>query len=225
MEGKHIEKMVEKIKFSLFSPEMVRKISSAKITVPDTYNEDGYPIDGGLVDQRMGVIDPGLKCKTCGGKIRSCPGHFAHIELVRPVVHPEFAKKIHGLLKASCFKCHRLLVPKKQIDEFVALMLNEEDVSAELLAGIKKASTCPHCGAKQAEVKFEKPTTFYEGDRQLLASEIRDYLAALSAGDLKQMGFDPRVCEAGVDGNHRAPRAAGYGEALNHAGDGREVRG
>ncbi len=191
MEGKHIEKMVEKIKFSLFSPEMVRKISSAKITVPDTYNEDGYPIDGGLVDQRMGVIDPGLKCKTCGGKIRSCPGHFAHIELVRPVVHPEFAKKIHGLLKASCFKCHRLLVPKKQIDEFVALMLNEEDVSAELLAGIKKASTCPHCGAKQAEVKFEKPTTFYEGDRQLLASEIRDYLAALSAGDLKQMGFDP----------------------------------
>jgi len=190
MEGRHIEKMVEKIKFSLFSPEMIRKISGAKITVPDTYNEDGYPIDGGLVDQRMGVIDPGLKCKTCGGKIRSCPGHFAHIELVRPVVHPEFAKVIYVLLKASCAKCHRLLVPKKQIDQFVSL-LKEEEISDELLAGIKKSSTCPHCGAKQAEVKYEKPTTFYEGDRQFLPSDIRDYLAAIPASDLKLMGFDP----------------------------------
>jgi len=92
--GEFVEKMVDRIKFSLFSPEMVRKISAAKITVPDTYNEDGYPIDGGLVDQRMGVIDPGLKCKTCGGRTRTCSGHFTHIELVRPVIHPEFARII-----------------------------------------------------------------------------------------------------------------------------------
>ncbi|MFA6214513.1 MAG: hypothetical protein WC717_04525, partial [Candidatus Micrarchaeia archaeon] len=76
-----VTKMVDRVKFSLFSPEMIRRASSVKITVPDTYNDDSYPIDGGLVDPRMGVIDPGLKCKTCGGKIRSCPGHFAHIEL------------------------------------------------------------------------------------------------------------------------------------------------
>ena len=40
-----IEKMIKEVKFSLFSPEMVRRMSAAKITVPDTYNEDGYPID------------------------------------------------------------------------------------------------------------------------------------------------------------------------------------
>jgi len=188
--GRTTEKMVDRIKFSLFSPEMIRKMSSAKITVPDTYNEDGYPIDGGLVDQRMGVIDPGLKCKTCGGKIRSCPGHFAHIELVRPVIHPEFSKTIYVLLKATCDKCHRVLVSKKQSDEYVAL-LTEEEVSDEIIGSIKKLSTCPHCGAKQGEVKFEKPTTFYVGGRQLLPSDVRDHLAEIPNADLKLLGLDP----------------------------------
>ena len=57
-------KIIESIQFSLFSPEQIRKVSAAKITVPDTYDEDGYTINGGLADQRLGVIDPGLKCKT-----------------------------------------------------------------------------------------------------------------------------------------------------------------
>ena len=112
-----VTKMIDRVKFSLFSPEMIRRGSSAKITVPDTYNDDSYPIDGGLVDPRMGVIDPGLKCKTCGGKIRSCPGHFAHIELVRPVIHPEFSKVILFILKSTCHSCKRILVSEEEIEE------------------------------------------------------------------------------------------------------------
>jgi len=188
--GRHTDMMVEKVKFSLFSPDMIRKMSAAKISVPDTYNEDGYPIDGGLVDQRMGVIDPGLKCKTCGGKIRSCPGHFAHIELVRPVVHPEFSKIIFLLLKATCEKCHRILIPKKQIDDFVAV-LAEEDVPEEIIANLKKLSTCPYCATKQGDVKFEKPTTFYVTGKQLLPTDVRDHLAEIPSADLKLLGMDP----------------------------------
>jgi len=185
-----VEKAVEKIKFSLFSPDMVRKISAAKITVPDTYNEDGYPIDGGLVDQRLGVIDPGLRCKTCGGKIRSCSGHFGHIELVRPVIHPEFAKVILILLKATCQSCHRVLVSKKQIDDF-KIALNEEDVAEQMLASIKKLSKCPYCEAKQQDIKLEKPTTFNLGDRMLLTTEVREALAAIPNDDLKLLGVNP----------------------------------
>ena len=58
-----VRKVFDKLKFSLFSPEMARKMSAAKIIVPDTYDDDGYPIDGGLVDTRLGVVDPGLRCK------------------------------------------------------------------------------------------------------------------------------------------------------------------
>ena len=211
MNNSYIEKKVEKIKFSLYSPEMIRKMSSAKITVPDTYNEDGYPIDGGLVDQRMGVIDPGLKCKTCGGKIRSCPGHFAHIELVRPVIHPMFSKVIHMLFKATCTKCHRLLLSKKAIEGYIGELEKEEEDeskgklphapkqegvaaaahSERMVKGVKKLSKCPHCDEKQKEVKFEKPNTFTIGDKQLLPSDVRDHLAAIPAADLRQLGLDP----------------------------------
>jgi DNA-directed RNA polymerase beta' subunit len=35
-----IQKVLDKLKFSLFSPEMIRKMSAAKIIVPDTYDDD-----------------------------------------------------------------------------------------------------------------------------------------------------------------------------------------
>ena len=185
-----VEKMVERLRFSLFSPEMIRKMSAAKITVPDTYNEDGYPIEGGLVDQRMGVIDPGLRCKTCGGKIRTCSGHFTHIELVRPVVHPEFAKVIFLLLKSTCRQCKRILISKKQADDFSEALTAEEALD-QVIEKTKKVSICPHCGAKQVDLKLEKPVTVYEGERMLLPTEIRDSLARISADDLKLLGLNP----------------------------------
>ncbi len=77
-------------------------MSAAEITVPDTYDEDGYPIEGGLMDKRLGVIDPpGLRCETCGGaRAGECPGHFGHVELARPVIHVGFAKTIHRFWRA-----------------------------------------------------------------------------------------------------------------------------
>lgn len=185
-----VEKMVDKIKFSLFSPEMIRKISAAKITVPDTYNEDGYPIDGGLVDQRMGIIDPGLKCKTCGGKIRSCSGHFTHIELVRPVIHPEFAKVIYMLLKGTCNNCKRVLLTEKQFSEFTESLASGEATTEEVISKTKKVGECPYCKEKQLIIKLEKPTTFYAGERMLLPTEVRDWLAKIPDEDLKLMGLD-----------------------------------
>ncbi len=116
-----IQKVLDKLRFSLFSPEMIRKMSAAKIIVPDTYDDDGYPIDGGLVDTRLGVVDPGLRCKTCGGTVKECPGHFGHIDLVRPIVHVEFAKHLYYVLKSTCPSCHKMLSKKPVSREFSAL--------------------------------------------------------------------------------------------------------
>ena len=185
-----VTKMVDRVKFSLFSPEMIRKASSAKITVPDTYNDDSYPIDGGLVDPKMGVIDPGLKCKTCGGKIRSCPGHFAHIELVRPVIHPEFAKHILFILKSTCHSCKRILLSDEEIKELEETIA--EDREEEMKSKNKKRqSKCPHCHAKIAELKLMRPTTFYKDGASMLPTEVREWLAAVPDKDLRTLGFDP----------------------------------
>ncbi len=185
------EKKIENVKFTIFSPEMVRKMSEIKVIVPDTYNEDGYPIDDGLMDQRMGVIDPGLRCKTCGGTVHNCPGHFGHIDLVRPVIHCEYARIITYVLKMTCSSCSRILV-KKELDESeVKEIIDLEGDAAANAKTLSKVKKCPHCGAKQEDIKFEKPTTILEGKKVLQPIEIRERLIKIPDEDVRKMGLDP----------------------------------
>lgn len=63
-------------------------MSVAKIEFPELYDEGTQkPRVGGLLDPRMGTIDRNYKCQTCGESMSECPGHFAHIELAKPVYH------------------------------------------------------------------------------------------------------------------------------------------
>lgn len=80
-----IPKLIDHVDFGMTSPDEIRKISVTKIVTADTYDEDGYPIERGLMDSRLGVVDPGLRCRTCGARAGDCPGHFGHVELARPV--------------------------------------------------------------------------------------------------------------------------------------------
>ncbi|MGI0141295.1 MAG: DNA-directed RNA polymerase subunit A' [Candidatus Micrarchaeales archaeon] len=199
--------IIDFVKFGILSVDQIRRLSVAKLTVPDTYNEDGYPIDGGLLDQRLGVIDPGLICKTCGARAKVCPGHFGHIDLIRPVVHSEFSKIIYLLLQSTCQNCHRILLNDDQVVEIhgkikslVETEITEISVGTEsermderdtLFKKLKSIKKCPHCTAVQQKVKFESPTYFYFGEVRLKPDEIRDMLAKVTNEDLKTIGIDP----------------------------------
>src|SRR3989339_1334813 len=108
-------KQVSSIIFGMMSPRLIKKMSAAKIVTPELYDKEGYPVDGGLMDVRLGVIDPGLKCKTCGLKLKECPGHFGYIELARPVIHIKFVPIITTLLRCTCRDCGRILIQQNQI--------------------------------------------------------------------------------------------------------------
>ncbi len=101
-------KEIGSLNFGLMDPEEYRNMSATKIITADTYDDDGFPIDMGLMDPRLGVIDPGLECKTCGKHSGSCNGHFGHIELAAPVIHVGHAKLIRRLLRGTCRGCGRL---------------------------------------------------------------------------------------------------------------------
>ena len=76
-------KKIEQINFGLMSPEDIREMSVVTVETPDTYDEDGYPIENGLMDPHLGVIDPSLKCRACGFRGVECQGHFGMIEIGR----------------------------------------------------------------------------------------------------------------------------------------------
>ena len=85
-----VKKQVRGMEFSLLSPEQIKKLSVAKIVTPELYDVDGYPVDGGLMDLRLGAIDPGVRCRTCGGRLKECLGHPGIIEFARPILHIKY---------------------------------------------------------------------------------------------------------------------------------------
>jgi len=197
-------KTIGGIKFGLLSPEEIISMAVVEIKESETYDEEGMPVRGGLMDRRLGTVEPGVRCQTCGNYVNLCPGHFGYINLARPVIHPEFARHIYMLLKATCRNCGRLLLPQEEIDkayehlktlekQWVMLKYKE----AEQIA--KKASQtkiCPHCNAPQYKIVFEKPYYFYEerGDVRvrLMPTEIRERLSNIPDRDLEVLGIDPK---------------------------------
>ncbi len=194
----HIYKQVKSITFSILSPQLVKDMSSAKIVTPELYDKEGYPVDGGLMDIRLGVIDPGLRCKTCGSKLKECIGHFGYIELARPIIHVKFVNILLTLLKCTCRDCGRVLVPKNKIGKFKEILDQVEkekgieerrDKIKDIIANMKSINKCPHCNAKQKKISLEKPTTFIEEDKRISPIEVRARLEKIPDDDTLLFGL------------------------------------
>jgi DNA-directed RNA polymerase subunit A' len=193
-------KRIGKIEFGLLSPKEIRTMSVRKIIWADTYDDDGFPYPQGLMDLNLGVIDPGLRCKTCDQKASDCPGHFGHIELAKPVIHVGYTRLIRKLLRVTCRSCSRLLLSPEEIEKVVG---TEDDLTGDVLSekDIKKERVCPYCGEQQLKINFEKPTTFSEImiedgkkiEHKLTPADIRARLEKIPDEDLRHLGINPDV--------------------------------
>ncbi|NOJ26694.1 MAG: DNA-directed RNA polymerase subunit A'/A'' [Nitrososphaera sp.] len=196
-------KILGGIKFSVWSPNEVRKYSVAEVTAPETYDEDGMPVQGGLMDNRLGTLEPGQKCATCGNTSAKCPGHFGHIELAEPVLHIAFVDDIHKLLLTTCRACNRIKLSAEDLTYFKGIRLSKapyavitlENIKEEIIEKSKKIKTCPHCGKDQYDLIFTKPTIFVErteaGENRLLPITIRERMSHIPDEDLMLLGYDP----------------------------------
>ena len=99
------------VQFSIFSPEEIERSSVVEITSQTPY-EGNEPKIGGLFDPRMGVLDNGKICRTCGQTNHGCPGHFGHYRLTRPVYYIQFLPMIMNVLKCICIRCSKLRIDK-----------------------------------------------------------------------------------------------------------------
>ena len=201
------------------SPEQILEMSVAKIEWPETYDIDGYPVLNGLMDIRLGVSDPNLKCGTCGQIGGQCDGHFGHIELAKPVIHVGFAQEIYRMLCSTCSECGRILLNEMEIEEYTeklnGLYASDEyieDIINEIYMISKERKhnhkyLCPHCGSKQSDIEIIRPTDFIEvrknfyhedfssaSERYLLSpSEVRHKLSSIPDSDAYLLGVNPIV--------------------------------
>ncbi|MEC9253805.1 MAG: DNA-directed RNA polymerase subunit A', partial [Candidatus Thermoplasmatota archaeon] len=202
-----IPKRISSIDFGLMSPDDIRKLSGGtKIITADTYDNDGFPIPLGLMDMHLGVIEPGLRCKTCSQKLDECPGHFGHIDIALPVIHAGYNKNIKDVLASTCAApaCGRMLLPQERIDTYTsqirAIQESEAGTTVTMQEFIRRAiretvkqKTCPHCNERKIKLTLDKPTTFREGGHKLTPRDVRSRLEKIPDGDLWALGFNPET--------------------------------
>jgi len=152
---------IQSIQFALLSPAQLKKMAASEITKADIYDNDGFPIEGGVMDPKLGVVDPGMRCRTCGLSVGLCVGHFGYIELVRPIYNVLYGKLIYKILKNICWACSKPATGTK----------------------------CPSCGTEQKKIRFEKPYTFYEDDKIMTALQVRERFEKISEDDLPALGL------------------------------------
>jgi DNA-directed RNA polymerase subunit A' len=199
---RHISKRVKAVEFGVLSPKMIKKMSVCKVVTPELYDKEGYPVDGGLMDTRMGVIDPGLVCRTDGQKLKECPGYFGYIELARPAIHINYIKIIYLLLRSTCRDCGRVLIPEEKIrkySKYLEIIETNEGIAAKrnaikaIVDTFKKVNKCPHCAVEQAKIVLEKPYTFIEEEKRLTPIDVRARMEKIPDEDLHLFGINPEV--------------------------------
>ncbi|KAL4220549.1 DNA-directed RNA polymerase II subunit RPB1 [Mactra antiquata] len=148
----------KRVQFGILGPDELRRMSVVEggLKYSETM-EGGRPKLGGLMDPRQGVIDRTARCQTCAGNISECPGHFAHIELAKPVFHIGFLTKTIKVLRCVCFYCSKLLVEPSS-PKIKDILVRSKGHPAKRLAHVydlcKSRKICE--GGDEMDTKLEK---------------------------------------------------------------------
>jgi DNA-directed RNA polymerase II subunit RPB1 len=169
------------IQICVFSPDEIERRSVVEITNGGTY-EGNEPKIGGLFDPRMGVLDNGKECRSCGQTNHKCPGHFGHFRLARPVYYIQFLPFIQNVLSCVCIRCSKLLIDKKFRKHF--LKRKGEARWRDVLTASKEIKRCGQetedgCGARQ-------PTRYLREGIARIVAEWDDIDGGAPTGPRKQ---------------------------------------
>ena len=205
------------IQFSIFSPDEIERRSVVEITSNNTY-EGNEPKIGGLFDPRMGVLENGKQCRSCGQSNNNCPGHFGHYRLGRPVYYIQFLPMILNVLSCVCVSCSKLLVDKEMRSSI--RLKKGEGRWKELMEASSNISRCGQetedgCGSRQPdrykregiarivaewdEVQGSNKATgmgvHHDAMKQPLEVEyVQRLFRRITDEDVAFMGFNPRWC-------------------------------
>ena len=189
-----IKKEIESISFGVYSASEIEKFSVCSL---DSIKKSGY---GSVYDPRMGSTESEIICETCKENANVCHGHFGHIKLYEPILHPMYYRKILSFLQCFCKKCYRLLLTEEYIK------LKEWDWNDKInrfkniIEVCKKIETCsrPECMSENPKIKFtpvDETFTMILSDVAVSLSpiEIMKIFNNIIDDDVRLIGLDPEL--------------------------------
>lgn len=190
---------IQSITFGIYSAEEIRKMSVCKL---DSAKRSG---PNTVYDPKMGSTDSSSICETCKANATKCTGHFGHIELNEPVIHPSYYRRVVSILSCLCMKCSRLMITKDQIYLDGLNKYKGEKRFQRLLEKIKKVDICCHegCESEKPKIKFNPTDStismIYEDKINgktsiiLTVDEIKKVFENITDDDVGLMGINPEL--------------------------------
>lgn len=179
---------IKNVQFGIFSADEILKYSVALI------NESKLSGQGSIYDSRMGVIQNYNKCVTCNGTNKECPGHFGHIKLTYPVLHPLFITQIITCLNLFCSSCRKLGITEKEYNKTLLCkykgFAKTQKVSEYIQNTLKK---CCHCEHKGYFYAYDENNIYDENDKKITSREIKTLFDSLSSRDMRIIGCNPKT--------------------------------
>ena len=197
---------IDQIVFGIYSANEIRRLSVAEIFSSKIGGLDKN-LQNSVYDPRLGTIENGKPCIVCGPDSSpwSCPGHFGHIELYEPILHPLYFKRVVDFLRCFCIKCYKLLITNDQV------VLNGMNRTTgvkrftKILEHLAKNDMCQSCGQPQPEIKFTAVDSsvlmVYKNKGKdktkisvpLQVDEIKNIFDNISDDDVRLLGFTPEL--------------------------------
>ena len=187
---------VRRVVFSVMTASEVRARSACEVASVELFS-GGNPVEGGLYDTRMGVVEFGQRCATCHHNNKQCPGHPGHIELAVPVFNSLFIEYTKKILRCVCFSCARACFPESYVPHSSpgeSALTHASDQAARV------KDKCARCGAARPERlmwnKTSVSTFTYqirgeEGTKTLTSADAYDIFGRIPDRDCRMMGLNP----------------------------------
>jgi len=179
---------IKNIQFGIFSADEITKHSVALI------NESKLSGEGSIYDSRMGVIQNYNKCVTCKGTNKECPGHFGHIELTYPVLHPLFMSQILLYLNLFCSNCNKLCCNEEDYNKTLLRKYKNytrtQKLSEYIQTTLKK---CSHCNHKGYFYIHDENNIFNENGEKITTRQIKSIFDNISIKEMKMIGCSQKI--------------------------------
>jgi len=195
---------VSRVTFGILSPQRIKEKAVCEIYKHITNLKN---LEGTLMDPRLGPIERGQICRTCGYSYKECPGHFGYLNLAKPVIQYQYYQIIIKLLGFFCNRCSAILVDKynPKIQEELNARKGKS-LFAYIESIVPNQGYCLTCGAEQPKYSKDKDgivriTATYAKSKadtgkpiQIVNAEtILTIFKNISDEDIELIGLNPKL--------------------------------
>jgi DNA-directed RNA polymerase II subunit RPB1 len=183
--------ILQQFQFHIWSAKDIIAHSVAEIKESKTLTGEGS-----VYDERLGPSDNTKNCETCKQSYLSCPGHFGHIMLQEPILHPMLLDEIINYLRILCIDCH---APILSADHLRYLRCHQKKGNHKIISLLsKKYPICVSCKHNQPSYTIIENKIYYyykvkQNRIEFTTNDIYNVFRSITKQQMKMLGITDKT--------------------------------